>query len=242
MPIPKIIHYCWFGGAEKPAIVKKCVESWSKYMPDYEIVEWNESNYDVHKIPFVDEAYQAKKWAFVSDYARFDVINQYGGIYFDTDVELIKPIPEEIMSKSAFTGMESAGKVNPGLIFASVPETVFLKDILNSYNHSHFKIGEKVNYKTVNMFTTEILEEHGYCYENHYQEIYGLAIYPSEYFCGYDQDVHEVDIREDTISVHHYAGTWTETSLKCVCQKICKRLLGVEPYRKLLMLKRKLKR
>mgnify|MGYP001644804644 FL=1 len=104
--IPKIIHYCWFGGHPLPASALKCIESWRKYCPDYEIKEWNESNYDVNKIPYISQAYEVKKYAFVSDYARFDILYQYGGVYFDTDVEVIKPI-DEIIEKGAFFGMET---------------------------------------------------------------------------------------------------------------------------------------
>lgn len=237
--IPLKIHYCWFGGNPKPEIVLKCIESWKKHMSDYEICEWNESNYDCHKVPFIDEAYCAKKWAFVSDYARFDILNQYGGIYFDTDVELLRPIPDEMLSKNAFTGMESAGKVSPGLIFATISNLPFLQDILNSYNSSHFIIAGKLIYKTVNEFTTELLVPKGFVFANRYQEVYDIAIYPSEYFCGYDQDVREYDIKPETISVHHYASTWKKESIKYKTQQLCKKVLGMSRYRKLLNIKRK---
>ena len=101
--IPHIIHYCWFGRNPKSELVLNCIESWKKYLPGYEIREWNEDNYDVTQVNFVKEAYENQKWAFVSDYVRFDVLYQFGGIYFDTDVELLKPIPEEILAKRAFT-------------------------------------------------------------------------------------------------------------------------------------------
>ncbi|MEG2908009.1 MAG: capsular polysaccharide synthesis protein [Erysipelotrichaceae bacterium] len=236
--IPKKIHYCWFGGNEKPEIVIKCMASWEKYMTDYQICEWNETNYDCHKVPYIHEAYCAKKWAFVSDYARFDILNEFGGIYFDTDVELLKRIPDEILDKTAFTGIESSGSVNPGLVFASIPNTFFLKDILKRYNNSCFMIEGKPNYKTVNMFTNEILLPKGLMKENRYQEIYEISIYPSECFCGYDQDVHEYDIRPETISVHHYAGTWLEHSKKSDFLKKLKKIIGVRNYRRMLNFKR----
>ena len=238
--IPKKIHYCWFGGAEKPAIVQKCMASWKKYMPEYEIIEWNESNYNVHKILFIDEAYQAKKWAFVSDYARFDILNQHGGIYFDTDVELLKTIPNDILGDQAFTGMESIGTVAPGLVFASVPNTDFLHEILTVYQDTHFLIDGKPNFKTVNWFTTEILARHGYVSENRFQKVYGLSIYPSEYFCSFDLDVHEYDIRPESISVHHYAGTWNNSSGKVWVQGFIKKVFGIKFYRNLLKIKRKI--
>jgi mannosyltransferase OCH1-like enzyme len=112
--IPHIIHYCWFGRNPKSELVLNCIESWKKYLPGYEIREWNEDNYDVTQVNFVKEAYENQKWAFVSDYVRFDVLYQFGGIYFDTDVELLKPIPEEILAKRAFTGFESTKLISPG--------------------------------------------------------------------------------------------------------------------------------
>ena len=114
--IPHIIHYCWFGRNPKSELVLNCIESWKKYLPGYEIREWNEDNYDVTQVNFVKEAYENQKWAFVSDYVRFDVLYQFGGIYFDTDVELLKPIPEEILAKRAFTGFENTKLISPGLV------------------------------------------------------------------------------------------------------------------------------
>lgn len=104
--IPKIIHYCWFGGNPLPKSAERCIASWRKFLPDYEIKEWNENNYDVHKIQYIQEAYEAKKYAFVSDYARFDILYQYGGIYFDTDVEVLKPL-EDIIARGPFMGREA---------------------------------------------------------------------------------------------------------------------------------------
>ena len=118
--IPKIIHYCWFGYNKKPELIEKCIESWHKFLPDWEFREWNESNYNVNKNEYIKEAYKQKKWAFVSDYARFDILNQYGGVYLDTDVELLKPISDEILQHEAFTGFQSNNRVNPGLIYGSI--------------------------------------------------------------------------------------------------------------------------
>ena len=112
--IPKKIHYCWFGGNPLPETVQRCINSWRKFCPDYEIIEWNESNYNIHKIPFIAEAYDAKKYAFVSDYARLDIIYNEGGIYLDTDVELIRSL-DTLLSNNSFMGMEFAGQVATGL-------------------------------------------------------------------------------------------------------------------------------
>lgn len=233
--IPKKIHYIWVGENPKPDIVLKCIESWKKYFPDYEITEWNEQNYDVHKNRYLAEAYAAKKWAFVSDYMRFDVLNQYGGIYFDTDVEVLRPFPEEILEKEAFTGMESAGKVNPGLIFACNKGNWLTGLMMDSYHADAF---DEKHLVTVNMRLTGILEKYGLKKQSGIQVVNGVAIYPSSYFCGYDQDVQEYDIRPETCCVHHYAGTWKKKSMKRKIQAFLKKIVGVENYRKLLKIKR----
>ena len=135
--IPKKIHYCWFGGNPLPEFAKKYIESWKKYLPEYEIIEWNESNYDVRKIPYISQAYDAKKYAFVSDYARFDIIYEHGGVYFDTDVEVIKDMTG-ILEHGAFAGIESAGALNAGLGFATRQREPILKEILESYKDEKF--------------------------------------------------------------------------------------------------------
>lgn len=221
--IPKKIHYCWFGRNPKSEIVLKCISSWRKYMPDYEIFEWNEDNYDIHKAVFMEQAYEQRKWAFVSDYARFDIVNEHGGIYFDTDVELLKPIPKDVLEHRAFTGFESAGKVSPGLVYGSEQGFLITKQIIEQYNNMCFIVDGKTTYKTVNMVTTEILEKYQKLKNNEIQNIEGLAIYPSNYFCGYDQDVREYDIRPETISVHHYSGTWKDRTLKDRVQEFIKK-------------------
>ena len=240
--IPKIIHYCWFGGNQKPELILKCIDSWKKYMPEYEIIEWNEKNYDVTKSAFIKEAYQAKKWAFVSDYARFDIIYHYGGIYFDTDVELLKPIPEKILSHIPFTGFECAGTVNPGLIYADRPENHITKQILDQYNARHFLVDGVPKLITVNQIVTEILKPYGLIQNNKFQTVNDLTIYPSSYFCGFDQDVKEIDIRENTISVHHYAGTWTKRTWRQILRQYIKKIFGVDGYRAMLNVYRKARR
>ena len=118
--IPKKIHYCWFGGNPLPESAKKYIETWKKYCPDYEIIEWNEENFDVTQNQYCKEAYEAKKWAFVSDYARFWILYRYGGIYFDTDVEVIRPI-DDMVAKGPFMGCERDGDKNLAAAIAAAP-------------------------------------------------------------------------------------------------------------------------
>lgn len=123
--IPKKIHYCWFGRNPLPELAVRCIESWKKYCPDYEIIEWNEDNYDINKISYVKEAYQARKWAFVTDYVRLDVVNQYGGIYLDTDVELLKSL-DPLLKYKSFFGMEEGKFIATGLGFGAEKGTKIL--------------------------------------------------------------------------------------------------------------------
>lgn len=238
--IPHIIHYCWFGKNPKSELVLKCMESWRKYLPGYEIREWNEENYDVTQVGFVKEAYENQKWAFVSDYVRFDVLYQFGGIYFDTDVELLKPIPEEILAKRAFTGFESTKLISPGLVMGSIKGLDLIAEILEEYQNSSFLVDGRPCYKTVNAYTSEVMGRWGFVTNGEYQEIDGIAVYPAEYFCAVDLDVHEKVITDQTIAVHHYAGSWLQPSLKRKVQNVLKKTIGVENYRKLLHLKRKI--
>ncbi len=217
--IPKIIHYCWFGGNPLPELAIKCIESWKKYLPDYEIKEWNESNFDINCCAYVREAYEAKKWAFVSDYARFWILYQYGGLYFDTDVELIKSI-DDLIVKGAFMGCEpwnaapalsdikTKEAANPGLGLAAAPGLGLYKEVLDDYECDHFTITEKGGPPTVVERMTKILLRHGLKDDNDIQFIEGIYIYPSEYFCPLDYGTGQMTITENTRSIHHYVASW----------------------------------
>ncbi len=212
--IPKIIHYCWFGGNPLPELAEKCIASWRKFLPDYEIKEWNESNYDVRKITYIAQAYEAKKYAFVSDYARFDILYKYGGVYFDTDVEIIKPL-DEVLSKGAFAGVECAGALNAGLGLASPAASPIYKEILDSYGSSEFlyKNGT-MNLTTVVDRVSKIFLKHGFSAKNEIQFIDDITIYPAEYFCPIDFTTGILNITDKTLTIHHFAGTWTTPAQK----------------------------
>lgn len=228
--IPKKIHYCWFGYNPKPKLIQKCIESWKKYMPDYEIIEWNESNYDFNKIEYIREAYSKKKWAFVVDYARFDILNTHGGIFLDTDVELLKPIPEEYLSYEGITGFESGGKIAPGLIYASLPKQKLLTEIMNYYQSKPFSTDE-----TICDIVTKILINNGLVLEDKIQVISNIAIFPQEYFCCFDHETQLFNITENTISIHHYFASWSPwfRKLKFKSIKLLASFLGAERYKKL---------
>ena len=218
--IPKVIHYCWFGRNPLPPLAVKCIESWRKYLPDYEIKEWNEDNFDVNIIPYTKEAYEAKKYAFVSDYVRFWILYNHGGLYFDTDVEVIKPM-DDIIARGPFMGCEkdgddtNAASVNPGLGLGVNPGLGLYKEILEIYAGLHFiNEDESLNLKTVVEYTTELLCQHGMITSKDIQHVDGVWIYPKEYFCPIDVDTKKMDITKNTYSIHHYSGSWVPSRRK----------------------------
>lgn len=238
--IPKIIHYCWFGRGQMPKLALKCIESWKKYLPDYEVKEWNEDNFDVNMIPYTKEAYEAKKYAFVSDYARFWILYHYGGLYFDTDVEVIRPM-DDIIDRGPFMGCECNASVNkiptvaPGLGLGVKPGLGLYKEILDLYAGLHFRNADQtLNLKTVVQYITELLCQHGLKNKNEVQEIAGIWIYPKDYFNPTDLKDFKLCISSNTYSIHHYAGSWLSKSTRLKSKLI--RLLGphiVQIYLKL---------
>lgn len=207
--IPKIIHYCWFGKGELPPLAQKCIESWKKFMPDYEIKRWDEDNYDIKKNQYISQAYDARKYAFVSDYARFDVLYTYGGIYLDTDVEVIKDLTP-IIEQGAYAGVEQMGGIASGLGMAAPPAMEIYKEILDSYEKDNFINQDgKMNLETVVIRVSDIFRKHGFIEGNNtIQEIKGIKIYPMEYFCPMCQETGKITITENTYCIHHYASSW----------------------------------
>ena len=226
--IPRIIHYCWFGRNPLPPLAVKCIASWKKYLPDYEIKEWNENNFDVNIISYTQEAYAAKKYAFVSDYARFWILYYYGGLYFDTDVEVIKPL-DDIIGKGAFMGLErdydkratGQSAVAPGLGLGCNPGLGQYKRILDVYANLHFLKGDgSLNLKTVVAYTTEILLQDGLENKPGIQKVGDIYIYPSEYFCPINITTKRLHITTNTRTIHHYAASWVNKGLKKKIKKI----------------------
>jgi hypothetical protein len=206
--IPRTIHYCWFGGKEKPNYVLRYIESWRKYFPDFNIKEWNEKNFDVFENRYSAEAYNQKKWAFVSDYVRMKVLSEQGGIYFDTDVEILRKFPKTLLNLNAFTGFEAGSLlVSPGLVFACHPENTFVRAILDSYD-TDTEFNNKVGQLTINQRMTELLCKDGLVCDDSMQVVNGLTIFPSEYFCGYDPKRRIVKETANTYATHHYQASW----------------------------------
>jgi len=215
--IPKIIHYCWFGHNPLPESAIKCINSWKKFLPDYEIKEWNEDNFDVTIIPYTREAYEAKKYAFVSDYARFWILYRYGGLYFDTDVEIIKPM-DDIVARGPFMGIEVdspngiiSPMVNPGLGLGAKAGMSIYKDVLEYYRPLHYLAADgQPNNITVVIHTTNVLVSNGLKNENTLQEVCGISIYPRDYFNPLNDNNGILEITDNTRSIHWYTKTWVK--------------------------------
>lgn len=218
--IPKKIHYCWFGGAPLPELAQKCIASWKKYLPDYEITEWNESNFDVDCCAYVREAYEAGKWAFVSDYARFRILYENGGLYFDTDVEIVRPL-DDILAAGPFMGLETADKpaVAPGLGLAAPAGMELFREILDDYHVSHFQGDKYGSVVTVVMRTTKVLERHGVIDPQRRERIAGVNIYPADYFCPLDFRSGKISMTPNTRTIHHYSASWL-TGTQRIIQRI----------------------
>lgn len=228
--IPKIIHYCWFGRNSLPKSAMKCIASWRKYFPDYEIKEWNEDNFDVNAIPFTAEAYAMNKYAFVSDYARFYILYHHGGLYFDTDVKVIRTM-DDIIVRGSFMGMEQLFGVNPGLGLGSETGQPIYREILEYYAGLRFlnEDGKQLP-GTVVKHTTDVLQRHGLVLKPEIQQVAGIWIYPSEYFDPLDDATGRLTITENTRSIHLYSKTWVDNygPLRNWATRLAHRLLGVD--------------
>lgn len=209
--IPKIIHYCWFGRKPLPELALKCIASWKKFFPNHEIKEWNEDNFNINQTPYSAEAYKCGKFAFVSDYARFKIMYEYGGIYFDTDVEVIKPM-EAILARGPFFGMEASNTDSlcaPGLGFAGPPKLHIYKKMIDLYETTNFiRPNGHYNLKTVVDFFSELLQKEGFSSKNNSIIFNGIYFYPPEYFCPINYYTGEKNITPNTHTIHHYAASW----------------------------------
>ena len=225
--IPKVIHYCWFGGNPLPESVIKCIESWRKFCPGYEIKKWTEDNYDINKIQYIKEAYQEKKYAFVSDFARLDIIYNFGGIYLDTDVELIDSL-DGLINNELFLGMESAGRVNTGIGFGGEAKNEFIKKNIEVYNKINFN-----NHTTCVTYTSNLLKNMGLKNKDVTQRLGNIVIFSSDFFCPMSFETKKTVITKNTISIHHFDMTWQENKIKFLSLKIkMRRYLGSNIYEK----------
>ena len=209
--IPKIIHYCWFGDKPKPESVQKCINSWKKYCRGYKIIEWNESNYDIHKNKYMEQAYQAKKWGFVPDFARLDIVFRYGGIYLDTDVQIVKKI-DSLLQFDSFFGFESIPPktfVNLGHGFGAISNHPIISALLDSYNELSFLNSDgSLNLIPSPELNSIVFEKLGFIINNETQKIKKDIVFSSEYFAPKSFLTGMIKKTKQTYSIHHYDASW----------------------------------
>jgi hypothetical protein len=237
--IPKILHYCWFGGNSYPPIVEKCINGWQEKLPDYKIIKWDETNVPIASFQFMKEAYQQKKYAFVSDHARYWVLSQYGGVFLDTDVEIIKSFNPLLSSDSCFFGFAKHVKknvyyVNPGLIIGSTKNNNFIREVLEHYNSISFldESGNPDLNKTSPVILTDLLMSRGLHIQDEIQTLTDdITIYPTEYFDPINPRSiisKQIKITNQTYAIHHGAASWVprKDKLKRIISILCRNILG----------------
>lgn len=232
--IPKTINYFWFGYGKKDKIFYKCLKSWKKYLPDFEIIEWNEKNFDINCNNYVKEAYENKKWAFISDYARLKILYEYGGIYFDTDVEIIKKFPNSILETGYFA-KERDDYISTGLGFAVYPHNKAIKVMMNDYENINF-INGTMDLTPCPVRNTESLIKAGYIIDKNCFPLDEVPVFDRNYFCG--RDVYNAGasiVSDKTITVHHYNASWQTPKMKIqsIPYNIALMILGRKNYDKL---------
>ncbi len=228
----KVIHYCWFGGSPLPPLAQRCIESWHKFLPDYEIRRWDESNFDVNILPYTADAYAAGKYAFVSDYARFWILYREGGVYFDTDVEVIRPL-DDVILRGPFMGFEIDGgtrpmAVNPGLGLAADRAMPLYAEILERYETMTFLLPDGTqNPYTMIPMVTQLLQEKGLKGDGTIEHVAGIDVYPSEWFNPFDDATGRLRKTGNTRSIHWYAKSWmpAEPVWKVNLKRLARRLI-----------------
>ena len=224
--IPKIIHYCWFGRGEKPELAKKCIASWRRFCPDFEIREWNEDNCGDLAIPFMAEAYAAKKYAFVSDVMRLVVLEQYGGVYFDTDVEVLRDI-SPLLEDEGFIGFENDQFVNSGQVLAAIPHHPVIGAMIAEYKTLHFLNPDgSINAVGCPHLNSDVMERFGLVRNGQEQLVAGIHVYPEDYFNPMDSTTGKLTKTEHTYSIHWYSMSWMpkRTQIRAKVGRIWRRL------------------
>lgn len=231
MSIPKVIHYCWFGNGKMPPLAEKCIASWKKHCPDYEIVCHNEDNFDISENRYAGEAYAAGKWAFVSDYVRLKVLYEEGGIYLDTDVEIIKPL-DDLIKENGYMGFDDAGIVSTGLGFACEKHNELVGCLLADYADISFvRPDGSYDLTPCPDRNSEALKRLGMDFNVKDQIFMGIHMLPEDYLCPLKYYTGKKTITENTYSIHHFCASWTSATAKRTL--LVKRIIGVKLYNRL---------
>ena len=231
--IPKKIHYCWFGRGEKPKLAQKCIASWKEYCPDYEIIEWNEDNFDLDYNGFTRYCYDNKKWAFLSDFARLVVVAEHGGIYFDTDVELLKTL-DPFCADHAVIGFENDQFVNSGQMMAAEAGHPVLAEMMERYDHiSFYKPDGSIFLLVCTYVNTEVLCKHGLVKNGREQNVADVHVYPADWFNPLDSTTGILTKTENTVSIHWYSMSWISPArrLRVRIMRVVRRIIR-KVYRK----------
>lgn len=228
--IPKIIHYCWFGGRPLPKSARKCIASWKKYCPDYDIVEWNERNFDVNINQYTQSCYKNKQWAFLSDYVRLFVVYQHGGFYFDTDVEVIRSI-DELRNNESFWGFENNQYVASGLGFGAVSKNRVVEMMIQEYMVLYSERKEPVNCPKLN---TAALVKLGLKQNGQFQKLECATVYPKDYFNPMNSLTGQITISSNTYTIHRYtmSALSKRKKIRTRITRIFRRFFGVDFFRK----------
>lgn len=231
--IPKKIHYCWFGRGQKSALAQKCIASWKKFCPDYEIIEWNEDNFDLDYNGYTRYCYDEKKWAFLSDFARLVVVAEHGGIYFDTDVELLKN-PDFLLNEEAFYGFENDGNIATGLGFGAQAGHPTVKAMLQPYLELQPAADGTYPLVPCPALNTHALLPFGLKLDGSRQLIAGAAILASDYLNPYDDPTGRLRKTKNTISVHWYSKSWMSKGkiIRSTLTKPLHRIFGVDAFKR----------
>lgn len=239
--IPKTIHYCWFGRGAKPALALKCIESWKKFCPDYEIKEWNEDNFDLSLYPYAKEAYEARKFAFVTDVVRLYALYHEGGIYMDTDVEVIKPL-DSLLTYEAVSGFESLTQIPTGLMACREGHPLF-EELLHEYDDIHFIRPDGSFDMTTNVKRiTNTCAKYGFIANNRQQTVKGFTLLPKDYLCPKSYLDKKIYLTDNTLCIHHFSGSWQMSARRRLLYKIMGERVGRCLYEKWFVIKRKWKR
>lgn len=230
--IPKIIHYCWFGGNPLPQEAQRCIDSWKKYLPDYELHEWNEKVFNISSNTYTQEAFENKKWAFITDYVRLYALKEYGGVYMDTDVEVIKNI-DAFLNEKGFSGFERDDAVPTG-IMAAEKDNPFVSELLAEYENLHFVKEDGTLDITTNVYRiTKTAVKYGLKLNNKKQTVCDFTFYPKDYFCPKNCRTMEIELTGNSYTIHHFAGSWdTENKFRHAIKKaippfILKRIVSI---------------